>query len=131
MPRINVLANIARSTLLIALCTIGAACVYRTRHTTEEVQTAIRNAGIIGKEPEQVGDLLRNIRLRNNDSISVSSYEPEYFRIEAAVSPARRTWWTRWQNRRDRFIRLYEESDGGEGRLHSDQPAVEGTSTYG
>jgi len=61
------------------------------------VQTAIRNAGIIGKEPEQVGDLLRNIRLRNNDSISVSSYEPEYFRIEAAVSPARRTWWTRWQ----------------------------------
>jgi|SRR6185437_10738829 hypothetical protein len=97
MPRINVLANIARSTLLIALCTIGAACVYRTRHTTEEVQTAIRNAGIIGKEPEQVGDLLRNIRLRNNDSISVSSYEPEYFRIEAAVSPARRTWWTRWQ----------------------------------
>ncbi|MGH7689013.1 MAG: hypothetical protein ACREN3_05355, partial [Gemmatimonadaceae bacterium] len=81
---------------VLALGPVATGCISQTRHTVEEVREALAKAPIVGSSPQQVISLLGRVRLAHGDSIDVGSYYPKSHRIFASVSPARRSWFTRW-----------------------------------
>lgn len=82
--------------LLIAILLGVQGCVYYTRHTPSEVETAIRNAGVVGKDPVEVERLLRNIELTNSARLEVMPYSPERRRVWAGLEDARRRLFVQW-----------------------------------
>lgn len=88
--------RVCRIATVLALSLTPAGCIHRTWHTPEEVRAAFGEAAIIGASPDQAIAVLRKVRLRNGDSIQVGAFEPDRHRIEASVSPGKRTWFTRW-----------------------------------
>lgn len=80
--------------LLILLATNG--CLYYTRHTPNEVEAAIRNAGVVGKHPAEVERLLRAIELKNSARLEVMPYSPERRRVWAGIEDARRRLLVHW-----------------------------------